>query len=124
MAQSLEGRPARGNETLWVSLVARLAYGLAAGMAGWLFALVVVIASGPRFNNGEAWEGVVIGLWVFGGPTAAVGAVLSSAAVFPLYRSCRSTLAASALFLLNVCLITAMVLLLGGWVISYAVDAS
>jgi hypothetical protein len=101
-----------------------LAYGVGAGLAAALLALLIVVLSGPRFESGEAWQGVVIGLLVFGLPTAGIGAALSGVAVYPVYRRCRSAASAAAVFVLTLCLLTAAILVVSGWVVSYAVDAS
>ena len=109
---------------MWARVLARVGYGSAAGVAGILLALLVVILSGPHFRNAETWEGLALGWLYFGVPATAVGIAVSSVLVFPIYRSCRSWVSAGAVFLLNLLMIALVVLILAAWAAGILVFAS
>ena len=106
--------PSQDTERWW-GLFRRVAYGAVAGIAGLLLALLVVTLWGPHFENGEVWEGLILGWWFFGGPATIIWIVLSSVLVFPLFRACRTWMAAGAVVVLNVIAITASALVLAAW---------
>ena len=107
-----------------VALLARVVYGMGAGVAGMLLAFFVVALWGTLLDNGEIGEALALGWWYFGGPASVIGIVLSGLLVFPFYRGRRSWGGAGAVFASNALVIAALVLLLAAWAAGVLVFAS
>ena len=93
----------------------RIAYGLAVAVAAGLASLLVVVATGPLFSNGEAWETFAIGWSVWGIPAALAGGALSPLVLYPTYMQQKTWVGSALLFIANLVTTVVIVLALAVW---------